>query len=699
LLNHRSSSLQLVPFFPTSNTFSYHENIMKRVQMIALVAILLCGLRLTVDAQTLWLDELNLGAMTIGWGTPEQNRSVEGHRLSIAGESFDRGIGTHAISTFPLHLAGKGRRFRAMVGVDDEAAEKASVAFYVVADGKVVWESGTMKKGDLARNVDIDVSRVALLGLLVTDAGDGIDYDHADWVNARIEMAAPLAPGKLTAPAVKQMPRILTPRPSDKPRINSAKVFGVRPGNPFLYTIAATGRRPMTFSARNLPPGLSLDQKTGCITGVLKHRGDYTVTLVAGNVLGIAERELLIIAGDDIALTPPMGWNSWNCWAEAVDDAKVRAAADAMVASGLMDHGWTYINIDDCWMVKPDAEEPTQRGEPRDANGAINTNAKFPNMRALSEYIHSKGMKLGIYSGPGPLTCAGYTGSYQHEQQDARRYGEWGIDYLKYDWCSYSRIAKDKSLPELKKPYAIMRAALDSVRRDIIYSLCQYGWGDVWEWGAEVGGNCWRTTGDITDTWASMAGIGFGEAGHEDFARPGNWNDPDMLVVGQVGWGPSLHPTRLTPDEQYTHISLWSLLAAPLLIGCDMSRMDDFTLSLLTNDEVIAVNQDPLGRQAKRVYNHNGDQVWVKELEDGSKAVGLFYVGGEKKKPTDYFAKPDPRGRTITVRASAIGVTGKFSLRDLWRQKDLGIGERKISATVPYHGVVLLRVKKTSKEI
>jgi alpha-galactosidase len=662
-----------------------------------IVAFLVTILGQSSPSQSLWLDELNLSTMEIGWGTPERNRSVEGHRLKIAGQEFERGIGTHAISAFPLHLEGKGNRFKALVGVDDEAGEKASIAFFVVGDGKVLWESGVMKKGDLPKMIDIDIRRISLLGLLVTDDGDGIDYDHADWADARVELAAARDPAKITVAPIVHPPTILTPRPPDKPRINGAKLFGVRPGSPFLYTIAATGKRPMTFAARNMPPGLSIDQKTGCITGVLQHRGDYTVTLVAGNVLGIAERELLIIAGDDIALTPPMGWNSWNCWAEAVDDTKVRAAADAMVSSGLVNHGWTYINIDDCWMVKPDAEDPTQRAEPRDASGAVNTNAKFPNMHALSEYVHSKGMKLGIYSGPGPLTCAGYTGSFQHEQQDARRYGEWGIDYLKYDWCSYSRIAKDKSLPELKKPYAIMRAALDSVRRDIVYSLCQYGWGDVWEWGAEVGGNCWRTTGDITDSWASMAGIGFGQSGHEDFARPGKWNDPDMLVVGQVGWGPSLHPTRLTPDEQYTHISLWSLLAAPLLIGCDMNRMDDFTLSLLTNDEVIAVNQDPLGRQAKRIHNQNGDQVWVKELEDGSKAVGFFYVGGEKKRPADYFAKPDPRGRRISFRASMIGVNGKFSVRDLWRQKDLGRGEKILSATVPYHGVVLLRIKEAGR--
>jgi alpha-galactosidase len=279
--------------------------------------------------------------------------------------------------------------------------------------------------------------------------------------------------------------------------------------------------------------------------------------------------------------------------------------------------------------------------------------------------------------------------------QDAQQYAEWGIDYLKYDWCSYGRIAKDESRPELMKPYQVMRAALDRVPRDIVYSLCQYGMGDVWEWGADVGGNCWRTTGDITDTWSSMAGIGFNQAGHEKYAGPGHWNDPDMLVVGLVGWGPQLHPTNLTPDEQYTHISLWSLLASPLLIGCDMSRIDAFTLNLLTNDEVIDISQDPLGKQASRIFNENGLQIWAKVLEDGSNAVGLFYTGSERENPVDYFQwELKPRKARIVLNGKDIGVKGKFKVRDVWRQKDIGIFDDKYETEIPYHGVVLIRVNE-----
>jgi len=402
------------------------------------------------------------------------------------------------------------------------------------------------------------------------------------------------------------------------------------------------------------------------------------VTLRARNAVGAAERPLRIVVGERVALTPPLGWNSWNCFAGDVDDAKVRSAADAMVRSGLVDHGWTYINIDDCWMIKPGSDDQLLRGERRDRDGMINTNRKFPDMKSLSDYVHGKGLKLGIYSSPGPLTCAGFTASYQFESHDARRFAEWGIDYLKYDWCSYGSIAKDRSLPELKKPYVVMRAALDGVRRDIVYSLCQYGMGNVWEWGAEVGGNCWRTTGDIEDTWESMSGIGFQQAGHEGFAGPGHWNDPDMLVVGYVGWGPQLHPTRLTPHEQRTHITLWSLLASPLLIGCDMTRLDDFTLNLLTNDEVLDVNQDPLGRQAGRVIKGGDLEVWAKEMEDGSRAVGLFNLG--------------PREAKVTVRWSDIGLPRRRVVRDLWQQKDLGVFEEEYSTPVARHGAMLLRV-------
>ncbi len=664
---------------------------MKKFYIVFILTLLIY---IPLKSQTIWLDKLDLSSMTAGWGTPQADKSIEGNTLTIAGQKFDRGIGTHAVSTYLLNLNNKGKKFTAYVGLDDEATKQGSVRFYVLGDKKVLWKSGIMKKGDKAERISIDLKGINKLGLLVTDAGDGNNYDHADWCDAKIELSKNISPEDIVTKKIYK-PYILTPPPPSTPRINGAEVFGVRPGHPFLYTIAATGERPIKYSAENLPDGLKLDTTTGIITGTMEKKGDYVTTLIAENKLGKTERKFTIKVGNLICLTPPMGWNSWNCWATSVDAQKVKAAADAMVKTGLINHGWTYINIDDSWSIKPGSKDSLLSGQPRDKNGMINSNKKFPDMKKLADYVHSKGLKIGIYSSPGPLTCAGYTASYKYEYKDAERFAQWGFDYLKYDWCSYDTIAKNHSLPELQKPYKLMRDALNKVNRDIVYSLCQYGMGDVWKWGSKVGGNLWRTTGDISDNWSSMAGIGFNQAGHAKYAGPGHWNDPDMLVVGLVGWGPNLHPTKLTPDEQYTHISLWSLLSAPLLIGCDLSKIDKFTLSLLSNDDVIAVDQDPLGKQASRIYDKDGKQIWVKDLQDGSKAVGLFYVGKKPQKPSDYFNWTGKQGKAkIVLTAGELGFTGMLKARDLWRQKDLGVFKNKFVAEIPYHGVVLVKISK-----
>ena len=472
----------------------------------------------------------------------------------------------------------------------------------------------------------------------------------------------------------EETPYVLTPIAPATPRINGASVIGSRPGHPFLFTIAASGERPMTFKAENLPAGLALDQNTGIITGIVKQKGEYKVNLVAYNSKGEASRELRIMIGDQIALTPPMGWNSWNCWGLTVDEQKVLSSARVYIDKGLVNHGWAYINIDDGWEIPKDKEPK------RYENGDIITNEKFPDMKRLGDGLHAMGLKFGIYSSPGTLTCGLYTASYQYELNDAKSYAQWGVDYLKYDWCSYNDIAKDTSLAERKKPYFVMRDALNKVNRDIVYSLCQYGMSNVWQWGAEVGGNVWRTTGDITDTWESMSGIGFNQLNMAQYAKPGNWNDPDMLVVGWVGWGPNLHPSKLSPDEQYTHISVWCLLSSPLLIGCDLERLDDFTLNLLTNDEVLAINQDPLGNQATPVVKEVDIQVWMKSLEDGSKAFGIFNLGDSTI--------------NYNLDLTKIGMNEPIKLRDLWRQADLGTFTGSFPAGIPSHGVVLVKTEK-----
>ncbi len=364
-----------------------------------------------------------------------------------------------------------------------------------------------------------------------------------------------------------------------------------------------------------------------------------------------------VVADNGLAGTPPMGWNSWNKFAGRVDDAAVRGMADAMASNGMKAAGYQYINIDDTWEAG------------RDAKGNIQTNSKFPNMKALADYVHSKGLKLGIYSSPGPNTCAGYEGSYGHEAQDARTYAEWGIDYLKYDWCGARTLYTDAEMPAV---YQIMGDALLATGRPIVYSLCQYGRLDVWKWGADVGGNLWRTTGDIRDAWDSMTRIGFSQNDLAQYAKPGHWNDPDMLEIGNGA---------MTDDEYRTHMSLWSILAAPLLAGNDLRSMTPSIHAILTNAEVIAINQDPLGRQGSRKWASSaGDQeIWTRALADGSMAVAVFNKGAG--------------AASIPVRWADIGVAAHRNVRDLWAHAAIDGRVAEVVAAVPAHGVMLYRVR------
>jgi alpha-galactosidase len=366
--------------------------------------------------------------------------------------------------------------------------------------------------------------------------------------------------------------------------------------------------------------------------------------------------------------TPPMGWNSWNHFAEKVTDADVRASADALVSSGMRDAGYIYVNIDDTWQGK------------RDASGVIHPNSKFPDMKALADYVHSKGLKLGIYSSPGPTTCARYEGSYGHEAQDAKTYAAWGIDYLKYDLCGFRDVMrkeagndKQKAFAMQKAAYLKMRDALIAAGRPIVYSLCQYGWNDVWEWGPEVGGNLWRTTGDINDTYNRMVEIGFSQVGLARFAGPGHWNDPDMLEVGNGG---------MSEEEYRQHMTLWVILAAPLLAGNDLSKMTPATLAILTNKEVIAVDQDSLGKQGDRAWAKGYSEIWTKPLSGGATAIGLF---NRDKEPA-----------SITLNLREIGLSDTAKLRDLWKGSDVEVSGGKYTVTVPGHGAVLLKTSAGS---
>lgn len=525
-------------------------------------------------------------------------------------------------------------------------------------------------------------------------------------------------PSPSASPAVAELPATLTPPSPDTPRINGPSVFGVRPGSPFLYAVPATGVRPMTFSAEGLPEGLTLDPATGQITGKLFHEGTNAVTLIARNATGEARKPFRIIAGPTICLTPPMGWNSWNCWGGQVSQEKVLRSAEAIKAAGLDRHGWTYVNIDDGWQGK--------RGGPL---LAIQPNSKFPDMKGLADRIHALGLKFGIYSTPWRGSYEGHIGgscdqrdgtyawieSGDHNEfmrigntdpsfndlpggaqnevarnksqqgalvmakrksnwtfgkfpfadADARQWGEWGVDYLKYDWNPID-------VPHVEA----MSKALGNTGRDIVFSLSNSApFKNAADW--QKLATLWRTTGDINDSWKSMSGIGFEkQGGWVSYEVPGHFNDPDMLVVGRVGWG-NPHPSKLTPDEQYTHVSLWCLLSAPLLLGCDLEHLDPFTLGLITNDEVLALDQDELCKPAVCVTQGTPLKVYVKDLADGTKAIGLFNTG---ETPA-----------TLTLDWKQAGLSGKQKLRDLWRQKDLGTFEGSYSAQVPVHGAVLLK--------
>lgn len=369
-----------------------------------------------------------------------------------------------------------------------------------------------------------------------------------------------------------------------------------------------------------------------------------------------------------LAATPPMGWNSWNWFAGKVTDKDVRQAADLLVSTGMRDAGYVYVNIDDTW-------EGT-----RDAQGVLHTNERFPDMKALADYVHSKGLKIGIYSSPGPQTCAHFEGSLNHEQQDADLYASWGIDYLKYDLCSFNEAVMKKQAPNdpakqfqlMRAAYVKMHEALLKTGRPIFYSLCQYGWDDVWEWGPTVGANSWRTTDDINPSYDRMTLIGRGQAGLGRFAGPGHWNDPDMLEVGNG---------KLTPNENRLHMTLWAMLASPLLAGNNLTEMTPDTIAVLTSRDLIAINQDPLGKQAERIFAQGPIELWTRPLSNGDTAIALFN-----------FSENTALLRDLAPHLPSTLTTGKA--RDLWAATNLSTPADLFRDPLPRHSVRILRVTR-----
>lgn len=488
------------------------------------------------------------------------------------------------------------------------------------------------------------------------------------------------------SPPVSAGMEILTPKPGPEPHLNGPKIYGAHPGHPFLYRIPCTGERPMKFAAKHLPDTLQLDPETGIITGTTPPQGEYVIDFTANNSHGKSTRVFKLEAGDTLSLTPQMGFNDWYSFYNRVTEDLMRRAADNLVASGMADAGYQFVNVDDCWM-----------GD-RDAAGNIQGNPNFPDMKALADYIHSKGLKAGLYTSPGRRTCAGYTGAFEHEAQDAAQFANWGFDFLKYDWCSYRQIATatnlaDPDIPHYGKgkptqegmqyPYRKMGALLQAQNRDMVFNLCQYGMGDVWNWGREVGGQSWRTGGDLGFELNRIFDVAVKNAKIGSHNGPGGWNDPDYIQIGWVGAARGMSqskPSSLTATEQYSFMSLWCLLPAPLFFSGDITHLDDFTVNILCNSEVIDVDQDPLGKSAHLVTLNTNAFLLVKELEDGSLAAGL--------------CNRSTNTVQITAQWTDLGIQGSRYVRDLWRQKNIGRYHDQFSAMVPPHGVVLVKVSK-----
>ena len=687
-----------------------------------LLAALLAGCGWAAGAGETYVDSFDLAGATCGYGKrPQACKTVDGNPLTVAGKAYAHGVGTHPEGAILFRSNGKVTAFDALVAIDDDAKRagsgksygKPTAQFRVWADGRIVWKSGEVKLGQQPVAAHVDLSGAKEIALEVSGGRQWTAFDaaNADWLDARFTCADGAEIKAVNDPALTAQLGILTPAERPEPRINGADIWGVRPGHPVIFRVATTGERPLVFSAKGLPDGVTLDGK-GVLRGVAPATpGNYDIEVTAANAKGKATRTIRLAVGDTIALTPPMGWNSWNTLCYRLTADKVKAAAKAMDDSGLADHGWAYINLDDWWEMNnsgcPRVEMRKNDfggredvvGPARDAAGKIIPNRSFPDMKGLTDYIHSLGLKAGLYSSPGPLTCGKCEGSYGHELQDAESWAEWGFDYVKYDWCSYGaaiKLEKEKGFVDRDvavdgdnvkvkesfiRPYRLMGECLKKQGRDIVFSFCQYGMAHTELWGAQAGGQCWRSWEDLKDSWAWMelAIEGRINAEHWKYNRPGWWADPDMMIVGQQYSFGYDHPTFLTPNEQYTHVSLWAMLGSPLLIGCDLTTMDAFTRNLLANDEVIAVSQDRLGVTARRIRHVDAESVWMRPL--AGKAIAVAIVNRY------------PFAREIKLPLGDVGIGGECWARDLWTQKCEGKHSGFCFATIPPHATKLLKLR------
>jgi len=692
--------------------------------MMRICSLVLLGLVCLLPA---WIDAAEAGRRLVvpadltltnlvasGWGKALLNRAIGGAPMRINERTFETGISAPANKPLYLELDGGEAELHTWVGVDDATLPDAgSIEFFVFGDERELWRSGVMRRGDAARELRLPLRGVRVLILWAAGVGDGHcrDLDWAgtglyagrpDWAGweLRVSGSVPKAHSLPPEPAI-----LLTPPPPPAPRINGPLVYGARPGRPFLYRIPCTGERPIKFNAQNLPAGLTLDATSGIITGSTPARGDYQITLAAENSRGKSERAFKLVAGETLALTPPMGWNDWYAHYARITDPMMRRAADIMISSGMADAGYQYVNIDDCWMnsavVDKHQPDPERVGKPYDALGNILPNRFFPDMKAMTDYIHGQGLKAGIYISPGPRTCAGFTGAYGHEPQAARQFANWGFDFLKYDWCTYHYIAKGgdpncTNCPDIEpfisheapnlaahqRPYRLMGGLLQQQNRDIVFNLDHSGYGEIYKWGQSVGGHSWRTGNDLGLFLDKVFEVALKNAELREFSKPGGWNDPDYIQIGFIGDAHTTgqpRPCGMSLNEQYAFMSLWCMMAAPLFYSGDLERLEASTINVLCNPEMIEIDQDELGQCARVIPVDRRTFIMVKDLADGSQAVGLFNRG--------------PVATRMRVAWADLGLSGPQRVRDVWRQRDLGVLGTVFESAVPRRGGVVIRVK------
>ena len=681
---------------------------MRKLLVVALVSIVSAC---TTGQKLKYADEFDLSKAVCGQGLViRPGKPITGDTLKVAGAAYGHGFGTRPESAVVFTANGKVEAFDAVVGVDDSwmtteqknAKNKPAAFFRVWADGNIVWDSGMMQPASGAKDCHVELDGVKEI---ILETASGAPWtanmlSNGNWADARFTLGKGGRIKLFTSPASFAQLGILTPAPKAEPQFNGADIWGVRPGRPIIFRVPISGEKPMKYSAENLPEGVTFDTEKGILGGVAPMaEGDYDINVTAENAKGKASKIITLRVGDVIALTPPMGWNSWNIWGYNLTAEKAMQSAKALQESGLGDYGWAYVNLDDYWEMNNEKEDRVQKrleelgtedlvGPARDSKGRIIPNRSFPDMNALTDYIHSFGFKAGLYSSPGRVTCGKCEGSLGHELEDATSWAEWGFDYIKYDMCSYRDIIKEKTkLPdydsrkEAIRPYALMNECLKKQNRDIVYSYCQYGENGVHEWGRENGANCFRSWGDLKDgwTWMEMAIDSRIDGEFWKYTGPGFWADPDMMIVGDQKSFGSTHPTLLTPNEQYTHVSIWAMICSPLLIGCDLTKLDAFTFSLLSNREVIAISQDRLGSVARRYRHTDAESVWARPLANGDFAIALV--------------NRYPKARNISVDLSELGIEGAYIVRDCWKQEDEGQVSGTLSAEVLPHATKLVRLR------